>query len=921
MEPRFKLKIMLTKRIVMLALGGGLLILAVLIAGFLYLPVYLESRLIPQTAETFGATLDHIEVRRVGLTGADLGPLELSIGNTPSLRLSGIQIDYSPLGLLRRKINGITISGLHFGITVSETGVAIAGLSMPLSRSPHENQTQAPPNPETRLPVELNRVRLQNALVDITWRNRRLQVPVEIDCTTTRLSQGRLNATVTLSPRGNPITIVLELNVHTNHATMDLAADKLVLESFADLTERVAPAVWHGLLTARGHVQCRLAPFAIDALDVTGRLDQTRLTLAEWAVTNLPSSSATDRALNLAVHLEAPDRYTWSCGPLQAAGPLILQADEIDGRISRSDTLWHLSATGRTRLPAQTVPTGSTPALVLEEALSMPVTVRVDQTAATTVAYTLASQPDDRKGSLRLRISDHTVTGRAPHWSAQGTFADKVLASHLKASLADFGVRLPDGTLHCPAVALEADATVRFPDRGPIAETRATISLSGLSADTGGIRARIPKLTAHMVMTREPERPLTVGGRVRMAEAGLKDSQRGVSLDDIDVALPFQWPAVSKPAKGTLKIGSMLFQGRAVGDLTGSLFQKGTGLELAAVHHSKLLNGLRVLIESKADAAGLVVDFKVPLYQPATEIDLGRFSEAAKGFTAAGRLEADGRMAVGVAGRASATARLKLDGGRLTQPDLDIALTGIGAELRFQDLIGLRSGPEQKLSIDTIRFGKVVASDLRADFQIESAGTLFIEKAAMKWCKGMVTTNAIRIKPGVDDYNLTLVCDRLNLAMLLAQLGAAQGSGEGAVNGVIPVRWSNHRLSFDKGFLYSTPGQTGTIRLKGTEFLLAGLPQGSPQHTQLDIATEALKDYTYNWAKLSLESNQDILLIKLQLDGKPNRLLPFAFDKNVGSLIRVEGQGNAEFKGINIDVNFRSPINEILNYRQLLKTR
>ena len=120
------------------------------------------------------------------------------------------------------------------------------------------------------------------------------------------------------------------------------------------------------------------------------------------------------------------------------------------------------------------------------------------------------------------------------------------------------------------------------------------------------------------------------------------------------------------------------------------------------------------------------------------------------------------------------------------------------------------------------------------------------------------------------------------LAMVLEQLGAAQGSGEGAVNGVIPIRWSKGQLHFDRGFLYSTPGQTGTIRLQGTEMLLAGLPAGSPQHTQLDIATEALKDYIYNWAKLSLESEEDLLHIKLQLDGKPNRLLPFGYDQRDG---------------------------------------
>jgi hypothetical protein len=95
------------------------------------------------------------------------------------------------------------------------------------------------------------------------------------------------------------------------------------------------------------------------------------------------------------------------------------------------------------------------------------------------------------------------------------------------------------------------------------------------------------------------------------------------------------------------------------------------------------------------------------------------------------------------------------------------------------------------------------------------------------------------------------------------------------------------------------------------------LPPDAPQHTQLDIATEALKDYTYKWARLYLESDDRDLLIKLQFDGKPNRLLPFAYDTSLGRFKRVSGEGKADFTGIGIDLNFRSPLNEILRYREI----
>ena len=89
----------------------------------------------------------------------------------------------------------------------------------------------------------------------------------------------------------------------------------------------------------------------------------------------------------------------------------------------------------------------------------------------------------------------------------------------------------------------------------------------------------------------------------------------------------------------------------------------------------------------------------------------------------------------------------------------------------------------------------------------------------------------------------------------------------------------------------------------------------------MDIATEALKDYTYRWAKLSVQSQKDILLLKLQLDGKPNRLLPFAYDQRLGKFQRTTDKGQAEFKGISIDLNFKSPLNEIIHYKEFLNRK
>ena len=179
------------------------------------------------------------------------------------------------------------------------------------------------------------------------------------------------------------------------------------------------------------------------------------------------------------------------------------------------------------------------------------------------------------------------------------------------------------------------------------------------------------------------------------------------------------------------------------------------------------------------------------------------------------------------------------------------------------DLMQLKSAPKQRIEFEDANLGGIHIENGYVQFQIESPDSFLIEKSGFNWCNGNVETLSLRILKDVSDYDLTLYCDRLNLAMILEQFGAADASGMGAVNGRIPLRYRNGRLTFNNGFLYSTPGDGGTIRVKGTEKLTAGIDRNSPQFTQIELAREALKNYDYQWAKLNLETQGEDLLLKL----------------------------------------------------------
>ena len=60
---------------------------------------------------------------------------------------------------------------------------------------------------------------------------------------------------------------------------------------------------------------------------------------------------------------------------------------------------------------------------------------------------------------------------------------------------------------------------------------------------------------------------------------------------------------------------------------------------------------------------------------------------------------------------------------------------------------------------------------------------------------------------------MELYCDRVQLAQALEQFGMTQVRGGGTANGRIPLHYAGGLLSFDDGFLYSTPGEKDVFQI------------------------------------------------------------------------------------------------------------
>jgi len=131
--------------------------------------------------------------------------------------------------------------------------------------------------------------------------------------------------------------------------------------------------------------------------------------------------------------------------------------------------------------------------------------------------------------------------------------------------------------------------------------------------------------------------------------------------------------------------------------------------------------------------------------------------------------------------------------------------------------------------------------------------------------------------------------------------------------------YSDRGIRVDDGFLFTSPGAKGTLKIIRSNHLNIGLPLDAPQFSPLHFAGAALGDFEYNWARLNILSEEENLLLKLQIDGKPRERLPYRFDAQNNVFVRLPaGAVGGIDQPVKLDVNFRVPVDELLRNQQIL---
>ena len=526
-------------------------------------------------------------------------------------------------------------------------------------------------------------------------------------------------------------------------------------------------------------------------------------------------------------------------------------------------------------------------------------------------------------GSIRLQVNQYEVTSQFPLLKIAGQPQNDGMAVTYSIDIANTRLDTGAETFRLPKTVIKGHTDFSAGGKASSAEKIELHTLGAhLSSAAGKISINKASLAGKIHQITGGKRGFR--GMLRFSGGILVPADIDGRIDDVSGSIPLIWPPGNNQQKGQISIAALPYKRKDLGRGQFQIQQTATGFKIDGRLSSDQLSHTSFKLEGRSHIfytkrPSINGRFSITRPAGAPSVDLSSLHPDAKGITVKGKFLSEGKFSLDGAGF-SGSVQSQLINGKVAMPENQLVIQGVQLSLEIPNLPEPRSAPGQKLRFAKLSLGSLTTENGKIDYQIESLNTLLIEKSQFDWSGGKVDTQAIRLSRGTEDYNINFYCDRLNLAKVLEQFGAAAAEGDGSVSGRIPIRYAKGRLSFDDGFLFSTPGAGGKIRLTGTEILTAGIPPNTPQFAQMELAREALKDYDYAWAKLRLNSEGEILLLQMQMDGKPAKTLPFVYKKDIGGFIKVEADTKgSRFQGIRLDVNFRLPLNKLLQYKDLIK--
>lgn len=212
-------------------------------------------------------------------------------------------------------------------------------------------------------------------------------------------------------------------------------------------------------------------------------------------------------------------------------------------------------------------------------------------------------------------------------------------------------------------------------------------------------------------------------------------------------------------------------------------------------------------------------------------------------------------------GHLSAEARFTIDGGEIAgTADVRIRefgfqtnrlgrVTGIDGDIAFADLIGLRTAPDQLLTLGSLNPGIALASG-RIVFDLEG-GLLHLESATFPFAGGTLAAAPFdwTLEGGLQDQLVAVTADAIDLGQLVEILKLPDTRATGTVSGILPILFTQNRVEIRQARLTADePG--GRLSYTGG---VAGAASG--QDARAGLAFDALRDLRFKVLEVGIDGD------------------------------------------------------------------
>lgn len=378
------------------------------------------------------------------------------------------------------------------------------------------------------------------------------------------------------------------------------------------------------------------------------------------------------------------------------------------------------------------------------------------------------------------------------------------------------------------------------------------------------------------------------------------------------------------PGTGVFKTDMISYSGKKFGCVEVELESKNNQLRYKGQGTDLALPGIEFTFKGKTFLSGetpgeTAVDYALKI-KDLSVINPGDYHEKGKGFELKGTLDSKGTAAYTPGQGLLLPLSVNINDLSVENKEKKLLAEGVKLVFFVPDLMDMNGAGRQRLTFEKIAAGNFKLGKGIILFRMEPQHACFIEKFEAKCSEGSIAFHALKIIPSLPDYRTVLFCNRLNFAEVLTQLGIVkEAEGKGTVSGRIPLVYYNGDLSVEDGFLYSSPGDGGKIRLSSPEVLSSELLgedlANSAQAGNIELARQAIAAFDYKWAKMNIKSEGENLLIAISMFGKPVKPLLFKPDEEHGGYVKVKSEEEGSiFSDMMIEFNFRLPVNKTILY-------